>query len=451
MIDFVKKYSVWEYLVIFILIFSFNSLFYHTHDFMLDFTHVYSISNGLTIYKDFNIVIGPIYPTLIALFLVIFGKNMFVFHIIHSIIVVGIYYLIKKNNKNTLSFFVFIILHRVLFSKYNVFCLLLFYIIYYLEIGNYKYKDYLIGFLLGITLFTKISIGVFLIIPTLILYYKKPKVIIKRLFLLLFVSLSIIIWMYFMGNLDAFFNYTILGLFDFAGHTSNFFLDNILYIILLIISFIYLMIHLKNNKYLSYMICFLIMSYSIFDESHVLLALFPTIVYVFDSFKQNTYLKKIIYVLSIFLFLVSIINVIIGNNYHKMDCKMSYCSQDKIIQNTFKRVHMVNLKLNKDYLDYYKYYFNDYAYFYKLDLKEDITPYDYIWVGNMGYHGEERIIKEIEKTCKNEKCLFVIDEDVLLKFKKSSFISYKILDYVNQNYKKKEYCYYKNATIYVNQ
>ncbi len=433
----VKKKEILSYLFLFLVIFIYNSIFDTTYDHIIDFTHCYSISNGLKIYQDFNIVIGPIYPIFVSLFLMILGKNLLVFNIINSLFVVGIYRIIKKDNPNSLSLLLFILFQNVLIAKYNTFSLLLFYIIYYLEKKEDEKQDYLIGIFLSLLFFTKISIGIFLIIPTLLIHYKNPKKIRKRFLSFILLS-SIILFLLLITNiLPGFMNYTILGLFDFRNSTSsihgthNF---NFLIIVLIIIG-IYLFFHRKKDKMSWYLISFLIMSYPIFDTTHILLAIFPTLVYFIDTIPRKENTENIFKGLAILSYVLVLFTIKDHSYLTKMDCKHKYCSNNNIYNETFQNVHIINSILEKKYQNYRKFYFNYDAYFYKLDLKENINKYDFIWEGNMGYQGEENYQKEIHNICQKEKCLFVLDNRMMNQKKKES-ISMKLIQYVRNNYQK---------------
>ena len=51
--------------------------------------------------------------------------------------------------------------------------------------------------------------------------------------------------------------------------------------------------------------------------------------------------------------------------------------------------------------------------------------------GNLGYHGDVRVIQEIDNTCRKKTCVFLVDR---INFKKYVQFSRKIYDYVLGNY-----------------
>ena len=440
--------TVFEAIIIFSMIFIYNTFFYSNYDHIIDFTHCYSIANGLKIYKDFNIVVGPIYPIFISIFLKIFGKTFLTFNLINSLLVVIIYLIIKKFNKNTLAILIISCCCYALTAKYNTFTLLLFYIIYYIDKGNNKYKDYLIGFLLSILLFTKINVGCALIIPTIVLNIKSPKIILKR-FIPFFITSSIIIFiMWLKGVLPGFINYTLLGLISF---TKNSKCD--LTVVLVILSAIYIIKNIKKDKYLIYMLCYLIICYPLFESGHVLIGIFPTIIYMLDKMNKNNEkkVKLISLIITIIVFALLIITENHRNNYDLdtkvFKCETKYCSHDKMLNKVFGYVHSFNNHLKKQ-KQYRIFNFTNEAYFFKLDINEKVDKYDFIWDGNMGYKGEKKIIKEINDYCKDNKCMFIINKRNIYNRNRFDQINLRILKYVEETYNEITDDNYFNSTFF---
>lgn len=416
-----------ECIIIFLIVFIYNRFLYESMDHIIDFTHAYSIASGLKIYKDFNIVIGPIYPVLMSIFLILFGKNLLVFDIVNSLIVVIIYLIIRKNNKETLSVLAISFLIYGLFAKYNMFTLLFFYIIYYLEKKDFKYKNIIIGILLSILLFTKINVGILMIVGTIIINYKNIKELFERGIACIISSSIIILIIYLSGILKEFINYTMLGLVDFNNNISYKFA-----MILLIPVIIYLIRNIKKDKNLIYMFCYLGISYPIFDYSHISLAIFPTFVYFIDNLKSNDKIRKLSFIISIILFSI----LVYTNNQNFMNfnlkCKNKYCFNSYGLETSYNYVKEINKNI-KNKNKYRLFFFNDIAYLHKLVLNQDINKYDFIWNGNMGYKGTETYIKEINEICKKDKCLFVISKKDFKEFPGKQ-LSTPLLKYVANSY-----------------
>ena len=433
-----------ECFIVFILFFILNTFYYNTHDHIWDFMHSFSIANGLYIYKDFNIIVGPVYPIFMALILKLYGNNLLVFDIANSLLVVCIYLLIGIHNKKTLALYAIILCFIGLTAKYNVFTLLLFYIIYYLEKGKFKYKDYIIGILLSLLLFTKINIGCALILATIIVNIKDVKCLLKRVISLLLTSIIIVGLMAIFGVLSYFINYTILGLFDFTSNTTISY-----YAILVIISIIYILLNIKKDKYLVYMLLYLIMAIPLLDKTHVVLAIFPTILYALDNLKQTDRDRIIIKSLTIVLWLILCIYVPIKYHENILDLKQKCVNGNCFISNNykllFKYIHGINEEIVYDD-DYRVFYISTDAYLYKYDIHENIDKYDLLLNGNMGYDGEQQYINEINDICSEVKCMFIIDKD---RTKKNYQFPFRIRDFVIKKYNKNYEINYNNSIIYV--
>ena len=419
-----------ECLLVFIVIFIYNSFFDQTQDKLIDFTHSYSIVKGLIPYKDFNMVVGPVYPAIMAFFLWIFGNNCLVFNVVNSLAVLLIYLIIRHHNKRTIAFFFIVLFQAFLIAKYNTFIMIFLYLLYYLEKGNIKHKDYLIGFILALTVFTKIHVGAFLILPTLILHYKEPKVILKRFISFMITSLIIFLILILLNCFKEFLNYTVFGLFDFGGSTATKqCLSKYYYlIIVLVIVIIVNTIEMKENKEILYFTCFLILALPLIEPIHVAEAVFPTVVYYGDKIKYSDKMR-VLFLLVSYIFAVIIFVSLARNNTFKYFGTKYYLSNNGPTNTALEIVHKENKKLPKGYKYYY---FLEEAYFFKHDLKENITKYDFIWEGNIGYNGEEQYIKEINKDCKKNKCVFITNMQSFTSIQ----ISPKLIKYVTDNYKK---------------
>ena len=413
------KRIVLECILVFTFVLIFNLFVYINYDHIIDFTHCYSIADGLKIYKDFNIVVGPVYPTLISFFLCIFGKSRIIFDIINSLISVCVYLLIRKNNKNAILFILTPFFLKGIIAKYNTFILLLFYILYELEKSNNKYKDYYIGVLLGIVFFTKINMGIYLIFPTLFLYYKNIKVILKRALFFCVASLLIVSVMLINGVFMDFFNYTIMGISSFSKNNTSIEFP----ILFIVITIIYLIKKIKTDKLLIYMMCYLFMSYPIFEQYHVINAIIPTFFYFTRDI--GNFSKKFIFILFVIIFIFPLIygdNLVANKKsvHNVWQCNNPSCFYtDNVI--------LVNNYLN-DYKNYRLFFLNHEAYIFKLIRNEPIDKYDFIWEGNMGKDGTNEYIKEMDEICDNKKCIFILRRYVF------GQLSYRIIEHVREKY-----------------
>ena len=84
-----NKNYILELILIFIVTILFN-LFINglTNDEVWNYGFAYNFSNGLIPYKDFNMIITPLFPLIMS----IFGRNIVVYHILNGFICVCIFY-----------------------------------------------------------------------------------------------------------------------------------------------------------------------------------------------------------------------------------------------------------------------------------------------------------------------------------------------------------------------
>ena len=259
------KYQIIESTIIFITIMLFTLVF---NNFSLDevwnYGFAYNISSGLIPYKDFNMVITPLYPFICSIFLTLFGKNIITYYIFNAITTTILYYYIKKHNKNT-YYIIYTLLLTLIAPNYNLFCILLLYIILTLE--DKKSNDYIIGIFLGLTFLTKQNIGIYLCIPS--LFTKDIKKIIKRIIGFLIPNTILFIYLSLNNSLYQFIDYVFLGMESFLNNTYiNY--ELLLLTIITTITLIYKYIKTKDIKIL-YLICIQGISFPIIDTYHVLL------------------------------------------------------------------------------------------------------------------------------------------------------------------------------------
>ena len=73
---------------------------------------VYNLASGLVPYVDYNMVIGPVFPLLGSLFLLMLGKNMMSFIIFGAVVATGIFILSKKVFDRSYLIFYAMLLHN---------------------------------------------------------------------------------------------------------------------------------------------------------------------------------------------------------------------------------------------------------------------------------------------------------------------------------------------------
>lgn len=422
-----NKYQIVEFTIIFIVTLLFN-LICNTlvHDEVWNYGFSYNIATGQIPYKDFNMVITPLFPILGALFMFIFGKNLVIYHIFNTIICTLIFYYLKRYNPKS-YYITYSILLFLCMPGYNLFCLLLLYILMYME--DKKSNDYLIGIVLGLTFLTKQNIGIYLCIPT--LFIKDIKRIFKRGVGFLIPNIIILIYILLNNCLYEFIDYVFLGIESFAKENITIISIYLIIHISTLVYLIYNYIKTKDIK-LIYIILFQGMAYPIYDTYHVLIPFIPAFNYFLKKLKLN---KKIIsYTFSIF-----IISIFSYNIYLYSTKEYSYPNNTEVYK--YKKINnnVVNsINIISDYVKKIEgevFIIDMYAYLIKLETSLPINKYDLLNDGNLGKNGKIRIIKEIDNICQKEKCTFLLNGNEINNEQYSQY-NQDILKYIDNTYKK---------------
>lgn len=139
----------------------------------------YNIYKGLVPYRDFNMVLTPFYPMFMSLFLHIFGKGIISMHIANAgILCLCSYLLFKMYDKKAYLIIILFFIPFFKFPNYNYFLAILTIILIYLEKmqDNKKYTDYIIGIILGCLILTKQTVGICVLIGSLLCASDKSKI-----------------------------------------------------------------------------------------------------------------------------------------------------------------------------------------------------------------------------------------------------------------------------------
>ena len=365
-----------------------------------DVTWNYGMSHAIRLgevpYKDFNIVMPPLYQFLMTLFL--FIKNSYLVYLFSQAILVTLFFVfIYKLIGNKLLILLPIIAFPKFFfilPNYNFLAIFLIIILIYLE--KNKKSDYLIGFILSLLILTKHNIGFFFLIVTLIGTFDFSKIK-KRLLGVLPLLILFFIYLLINNNLYEFIDLTILGLFDFGSSNVGF----ILYILVLsIIIFIYLIYRfIKNPKDINNY--YLLGSYSfiipIIDQFHFNYFIF---IFIFIIL-YNTIINKR-YIKHIYLFCGLLFSFIVIFNFY---LNWGFYKDKKFLTNKYFYGYIVNNELDKYinniYTDYNSrgnnYMFSYDNMFFDIMSNHKITYFDIPNSGNYGYNGINKMKKKIDK------------------------------------------------------
>lgn len=371
-------------------------------DLIWNYGFCFNFAKGMTMYKDYNMVITPFYPFLIGGLMKLLGNNMIIFYILNSMIPASIMMLILKISKKA---FIpcMLLLSFVSVPNYNLLCILLLFILIYLE--KKDANDYLIGLVLGITFLTKINVGVLVSLPTIYYLFKDYKKVIKRVIGFLIPNLICITIFYFNNSLYDYINYCFLGLFDFAR--ENIKITPLIVLPIIITSYLIKKYLESKDITILYILLYQLISYPIFNAIHIMYASIPFIYYIMENLEGslNTKYEKNCKLL-IPILLCPILGVILS----------AFTHEHIYVSNTFKNRY-VDKELYTDAMDidsifkgkYDNVYFVMYsAYLNKFILNLDINKYDLLMQGNLGYDGENRIINEFQNM---HEIYFVIYEN----------------------------------------
>lgn len=420
-----KKYQIIEMGIIFLITLLFTLMCKTiSNDEIWTYGFSYNISTGLIPYKDFNIVITPLFPVLGAIVLNLFGKNLLVFHIFNSFICTLIFCFMKKNTKKS-YYIIYTIFLFFSLPNYNIFCILLLYILMAME--DKKSNDYLIGLILGLTFLTKQNIGIYLCIPT--LFTKDIRKIIKRIIGFIIPNVIFLIYLIYINSLYEFIDYTFLGISEFAK-------ENLLIrpscLIILAISYLYIIYKytkIKDMK-LIYLFCFQLLAFPLIEPYHLMIAIIPTFGYFINTLKLN---KKIITITFIIfvgtIFLVNTYDIYknkytFPNNTNKFKYRKISHNEDIIISDITNYMNNIEDEL---------YVISGMAYLLKLEANIKINKYDLLNNGNLGKNGSRKIINEIKNTCNIKKCTFLIDTNELKESKEMQY-NKDIINFILKNY-----------------
>ena len=368
-----------------------------------------NLYRGLVPYLDFNMVITPFYPFLMSLPFYIFGSSMIAFHVANAIILTGCFVLLEKMYHDKMWIFFFFLFFPVNISapNYSLFLLVIVVSLVYLEKNSVNAKGdvvhYFIGILLGISVLTKQTVGVFLLLPTIIFFWKDKKVLVKRFLGFLLPIFVFVIYLLISKNFLAFLNLCVFGLLDFTDNQKVFNIFGILLIIILAFT-IYFIRKDKKNISNYYVLCFYSIVIPIIDLYHFFLAFFAFLLLVLSRIQKRYLCYSAFSIVSI-LFLGGLMA-----NFNQFDIEnypndLNHFEYRYIKPSSYRFTKQV-LKYTSKHRNKNIMYVVPDAYYFKIIQDEECNYFDLINQGNLGYHGSDWLLKQIKKM---DNTLFIVD------------------------------------------
>ena len=424
-----KRYKSLALIIfLFLLFLLFNLILFPTNlDEIWNYGFSHNLYSGLIPYKDFNMVITPFYPFIMSLGFHIFGSSMLVFHVEHAIILICLcvllFLLIDKKAWFIVALMLFPV--NVSFPSYNIFLYFLLVLIIYLE--KEKRSDYLIGFLLGLCVLTKHSVGLCLLLPS--LYYIKDLKKVGRRFLGFIVPLFVfIIYLIITKSMIPFIDLCILGLFDFASENGKAFNIYFLLFIIMIGITIYFIVKDRKNLVNYYVLAFYSIMIPLFDIYHFMVAFLAILILILSKVKKDI-IKPGLFGISIILFSAVLLmdsrfksKIIYPNNIKHFEYR--FIDYDSILF-TNKVNDYIKKNSDREFV-----FLNSNGYYFRLINDMKISYIDLINAGNFGYNGSDKLLKEIKK---RKNSIFLVDKSELSPIKQSDK---QALNYVIDNGKK---------------
>ena len=264
-----KRYKfILKYIILFSIILIWNLIISPTDlDEIWSYGFSHNIYSSLVPYKDFNIVVTPLYPFLISLVFHLFGSNLLIFHITQALLFTMLSYFLFDllDEKSWIVILFFFFPTPIFFPGYNLLLFFMFLLIVWLE--KREANDYFIGFVLALSVLTKQSVGICFLLPNLF-YLKYPKKILRRILGFSVPVLLFLLYLICTNSLYSFLDLCVFGLFDFASGNGKILNINFILLILLIVFTLFFIKRDPKNISNYYALAFYSIIIPLFDIKH---------------------------------------------------------------------------------------------------------------------------------------------------------------------------------------
>lgn len=473
-----------EYILIFVILSLIASIYLFdiplvVNDELWNFSNMYKMTKGFEIYQDLNVIITPLFFYIGSFFLKFFGNNYLIYrlynrYIINVLLFLMVYKIFRKLEVEKWNAIIYTTVSMLLMMPiiaiggYGILATVICLIGIEIEIkgsNNLWINSILQGLCTFLIFMTKQNIGVFYLLGLLcfkIMQHKpwreKTKSMIYIVFLFTILIGVFCFFMKFRGNLEAFLNYTLGGINEFAKQNLTYSLWILLLLIVeIIINIIFIKltynikIKWKNEtvrnriRLLASVSFFMIwQAYPIVNISHVMSGSIIFIIlflYLLDNMflqeilegrKAKKIKKAMLLCISICILILSLIHnilyikEIISPDYYFEVNSPYYGALAK--QETVDEIHTMCQYIeeqNKNGMEVKV--ISYYANLYMNVLGKNNGEMDLPFYGNMGKSGEEGMIQQI-KELRNTKILILTQEDSTYQESK------KVTDYIRDNF-----------------
>ncbi len=388
----------------------------------------YAFAIGEVPYVDFNMITPGFYNFIMSLGLHISHNNL-VFLIEQSILITLTFFIVYKmygKRAWLFLFFMSIVKYYAFVPSYNFFLMFLTILIIYLE--KKDTSDYLIGLLLGFCILTKHTIGIFLVIPSFVFYFKDKKRLFKRFVGCLIPCVIFVIYLLIIGAFKDFFDLCVLGLFDFASKNSEIIIKYAVFSIMLLVLTIVYIIFNKKDILGYYLLSYFSVMIPIFSYYHFSLYLAICSLMLLSILKLS---DRYLGILGISL------TMVIFSFYITFNITGEFLGA-----HNFNYVHLLSgNKKNFEYLNelYLKYdkqsntnIVSSKNVWIKISNEEKLDYFMLPLTGNYGYNGTKKMIDRVKN---GKSTYYIIDMVEYIGNKHTGQFDVKLCDYIINNSK----------------
>lgn len=409
----------------------------NSYDAIWNYGFSYSIARGEIPYRDFTMIIPPLYNFIMSIGLIIFSHDNLVFLIEQSLLISLTFYFLYKMYEEKAWFFLVMMCFPLFYNfapSYNYFLFFLAVVLIYCE--KFNKSDYLIGVILASMLLTKYTTGAFLILPSLILCFKDKNKLLKRLVGMIIPCSVFLIYLIFNNALYQFFDLCFLGLFDFAQKNTELFTTAFLVSLVLFLISIYLLIKDKKNivRWMVALSYFIIFPNVSANHLYTYILFFSLNFISGDLILPKKYIHRFVFIAVLILMisfcLITNLKVFKAEPYGFHNFKF-YLNTPEERENIKIQVNLYSLYEKKG-----KTYFLSSSAVWSQIINEKNTNYFTILnKGNFGYNGTKKMINKIKSM---HDVYFIIDLYEYKMFDKiyMSQFDTEIIDYIIKKGKK---------------